>query len=458
MENVKVPNIIITNVCKNGCKYCFAPVIDDLNSEGSRYMTLDHFRCALDFLKKSDIRIVRILGGEPFLHPLIKEFFHEVHSDSFFERTVIFTGGLFNSSIIQNILETNTSIVININEHRDYSTDEFIQLKRTLETLSDYGVSTTLAFNIYTNTFNPNYLIDICLTYGLGSLRLSIAQPSSQHPTPFIAKKDYKKVGNQIFSLINMCFNNRINVLIDCVIPLCMFTDSQWGKISKLYPELASGASLCSPPIDISYNLKVTRCFSLADVLQVDLSQYDHIHQIETQFQETIDSLKWYRKKKGDNCFDCDYYISRLCQGGCLTGGNDDIRNTLIKQTSSIQCITETYNSLSSGNINKAVHLFAEFFENGHQSEVFLIDYIYTLIKVGNIPLAQKIFFQNKDRLTKMKNKVFFFLEAILYELQGNTEASISAYRKTIRSVEKSRKAELYQRIKRLKEKQKSLK
>ena len=59
-------NIIINNYCNLTCEYCFAK---DVMEEQRQQMTLEQFQWALDFLDASNDGNIRIVGGEPTLHP-----------------------------------------------------------------------------------------------------------------------------------------------------------------------------------------------------------------------------------------------------------------------------------------------------------------------------------------------------------------------------------------------------
>jgi len=70
-------NILLTNSCNRGCKYCFA--IERISHQTpdaspprppheAREISTENFMKAIRFAKKSGQKVVGILGGEPSLH------------------------------------------------------------------------------------------------------------------------------------------------------------------------------------------------------------------------------------------------------------------------------------------------------------------------------------------------------------------------------------------------------
>ena len=62
-------NLVISNVCNLHCDYCFARDFLGDNASGTNqsFISEEAFRSRLDFLERSDIQAVRLIGGEPGL-------------------------------------------------------------------------------------------------------------------------------------------------------------------------------------------------------------------------------------------------------------------------------------------------------------------------------------------------------------------------------------------------------
>ena len=62
-------NISVTAICNLRCDYCFARAALDGCSQSAPHMPLSVYERVLGFLERSGINQVRLLGGEPTLHP-----------------------------------------------------------------------------------------------------------------------------------------------------------------------------------------------------------------------------------------------------------------------------------------------------------------------------------------------------------------------------------------------------
>ena len=114
-----MPNILITNSCNQKCSYCFAA--DEFKKKKNQEIKLSNFKKVLDFLKKSDDNIVRLMGGEPTLHSRFKDIIEYSLKNKFLVQ--IFTNGIFNNNILKFLLTKKDLIKysFNINSPEFYS-------------------------------------------------------------------------------------------------------------------------------------------------------------------------------------------------------------------------------------------------------------------------------------------------------------------------------------------------
>ena len=74
-------NLCITSLCNRSCsRYCFAGLNVMRRPDQAAHMDWTVFCTALDFIQRSTIDSVRILGGEPTLHPQFERMVEEVFS------------------------------------------------------------------------------------------------------------------------------------------------------------------------------------------------------------------------------------------------------------------------------------------------------------------------------------------------------------------------------------------
>lgn len=72
-------NLVISRVCNMNCPYCFAGGIMQTGRQPNDqcFISRADFSARLGYLKRSGINSVRLIGGEPTLHPQICELIKE---------------------------------------------------------------------------------------------------------------------------------------------------------------------------------------------------------------------------------------------------------------------------------------------------------------------------------------------------------------------------------------------
>ena len=80
---------------------------------------------ALDFLKRSGIKLVKLLGGEPSLHPDLTWFIEKSLEENF--KVIIFSNGLIERKLLS-YLKTLTAgeltVIVNINSPEEQQIEE----------------------------------------------------------------------------------------------------------------------------------------------------------------------------------------------------------------------------------------------------------------------------------------------------------------------------------------------
>lgn len=381
-------NIMITNVCLNRCEYCFAPVVTPYDRTGrARHMSIDDFIYVLGFLKRSKVNNVRLLGGEPLIHPHLGRILDEIDKAKDFELVTIFTSGLFRPRVISHLQKRNITVIVNSNHPKDYESAQYKLFLSNLELMADRGIRLVVGYNIYEQDFDWQPIIELCCNYGVDALRLCIANPSASKTVRVLNLQQQRKIGAKIHGLVVECARRGINVSFDCVLPLCVFSDKQWGSISKLYPNITID-SVCSPVIDVDPNLRVFRCFAVNDPV-VSLRQFDNSQQLCRFFQEQIDSYRWHTAI--DECKNCKYFVARVCQGGCLSFAYLRIAALRDRHNNSKAIFDEAYGYLRSQHLDSAISKFEQGLRLYNGDSAVICDYIFTLLKNSQLDEAQSI-------------------------------------------------------------------
>lgn len=255
-------NTVINNYCNINCEYCFA---NDVISEQRQNMTLDNFEKVIQFHKASNTRELRLIGGEPTLHPNFIQFMNRIVSDPFFESITVFTNGTFNDNVCS-VLEMAscvklTKIVVNYNNPSIIGQDMSNKVLNNIEKLSKTRVGITLGLNIYKQHQSYQYVIDAAKKYNVKYLRWSIVVPNTDEKEKVDVRQYYAEHSDVVKAFLNSCKDENIEAFVDCNgMPLCLMSD-ELLRLTAFASPSAVKPSVCSPVIDIKPDLSAIRCF-----------------------------------------------------------------------------------------------------------------------------------------------------------------------------------------------------
>ncbi len=437
-------NIMLTNVCTNRCKYCFAPVARDSSAVKASYISVDDLRSVLAFLKRSRVRSVRLLGGEPLLHPDLGLILAEIASDDAFDHVSIFTGGVFEPDKIECLANDKISLVVNTNLPKDYASKSYRQLISNLETMADTGVKFALGFNIYEEDGHWSPLVTLGAELGVDTLRICIACPTVAGDTLFLGLEQQRKLGPHLYSLIAQCAEKQIDVLFDCVVPPCIFTDAQWGSICRMFPKIEHGASVCSPCLDIDPDLRVYRCFAIREP-SVALDAFDNTAELNDFFCNQVDAFKWYATRT--ECSDCTHRLARICQGGCIAFYWPQITALREGLNRTRAIFDRAYASLRSKEYDSAVKSFELGLESSAIDVNIISDYIYALLKCAHIDKAEEALKSYQRVLQVDGSGASFLLRGLICEARQEYRLAKAHYRRALRQIDHKKRAELLIRL-----------
>lgn len=443
-------NIMLTNICTNRCKYCFAPVARDSSAVKASYISVDDLRSVLAFLKRSRVRNVRLLGGEPLLHPDLGLILAEITSDDEFEHVSIFTGGVFEPDKIKWLANDKISLVVNTNLPKDYTSESYRELISNLETMADTGAKFALGFNIYEEDAHWFPLVELGTKLGIDTLRICIACPTVAGDTLFLDLGQQRKIGPHLYSLIAQCAEKQIDVLFDCVVPPCIFTDAQWGSICRMFPKIQHGASVCSPCLDIDPDLRVYRCFAIREP-SVTLDAFDNTTELFDFFCNQIDAFKWYATRT--ECNDCAHRLARICQGGCIAFYWPQITALREGLSRTRAVFDRAYASLKAKEYDSAVKSFELGLEFSAVDVNIISDYIYALLKCAYLDKAEQALESYRRVLQAGGTGAGFLLRGLICEARQEYRLAKAHYRRALRQVDHNKRAELVTKLAALSEK-----
>lgn len=311
-------NIVVSNACNMKCSYCFASqhLQEDASNAENRFISLHDFEKRLDFLNRSNIDQIRLIGGEPTLHPHFIDLIQLARKER--KHIVIFSHGIIAERILDCLTEIpvpDLTVLVNMNASKyPKGPDESEQAQR-INTLKRLGQRALPGFNIQTTNFNLNFLLPIIRDTGCRkSIRLGLAHPTLSRKNQFLHPKQYPSVGNKIANFATIAGKDGVNLEFDCGFVRCMFSDDDIQRLNDANADLGWR---CNPILDIEINGRVAYCFPLANEMWLHLSEWSVAAEMRselTKMSSPFRSAGIYRE-----CSACIFKEREQCYGGCLS-------------------------------------------------------------------------------------------------------------------------------------------
>ncbi len=301
-------NIILTNVCNANCAFCFA--LEQAKSSG-HFLSLDDVKGRINFVRDSGQSQVRLMGGEPTLHPKFEEIVDLVISNGM--TAILFSNGYISETHLR-YLETlpagKIALLVNLNAQCPAANST----KQRLMVFTALSKKITLGFTILDPIFDLMQYFQWIHTYHLQpKIRLGLAQPILFGDNQYLSPKLYKKAAQSV--LINAYHANLENIQLefDCGFVRCMFTKEEWHQLDSFGVVTECH---CAPNLDIDCEGRVFHCFSLSQISS-PLNQHQKINDA---FEFIQDQRKLFRESGiYPKCSICQERINGHCSGGCLS-------------------------------------------------------------------------------------------------------------------------------------------
>lgn len=305
-------NIAVTERCNRSCSYCFASLSTERKSHEDTSMSLSIFRDTMKLMKRSGIKEIRLLGGEPTLHPQFNNLLDEALANQF--NIMVFTGGLVPNSVLDKLanIDTNRLFVL-LNVVLPHENQPALR-KKQLYLMERLGRRIALGINIDRPSINLDYLLPLIVDYGLArTVRLGIAHPSLHASNTFLHPRHYSQVGQRVTDFAVQAHLHQIELEFDCGWVPCMFPPESFEALNKSPGDIGQR---CNPILDILPNGQVISCFPLRDHQQEHINDYSNCRELRSAFSNTQ------RKERVamlyTTCRTCKWRIQGDCTGGCL--------------------------------------------------------------------------------------------------------------------------------------------
>lgn len=312
-------NICITGICNRACAYCFAGMnVAEHRSEVPYMEWATYVRC-LDYAQRSGMDHVRLLGGEPTLHPRFNEMVAEALGRQLTVR--VFSNGLMPEralGYLERIPAGKVIVLLNVNLRPDGEPDVAGQ-ERTMQRL---GPALTLGLNIsHPRHCRPYVLLNLIDRFGMApTMRVGIAHPRVGGSNLALHPRYYAKVGRELAAFMTEASSRGITVGLDCGFVPCMFPE----EAQELLKAQHFGATPCNPILDILPTGEVIACYPLEGLGRVMLTDAMDARGIREAFEGQLSQIR--QILLFPECEECAARQARVCHGGCLAASMRRLR------------------------------------------------------------------------------------------------------------------------------------
>lgn len=304
-------NLIINQRCNKKCSFCFA----DMDTKQTD-MSLEFFE---SLVKQIPDIYIRIMGGEPTLHPLFLQFLDIVFSYN--KIPLVFSNFLFSEKVLEGLksrLSENKRIIFlaNLSDLKEpflsvaaHNYSEIYRILSMRNRSAQLSVSLTIDIN-HPETSGLSYLKTLIEhEVDVGYLRFCMMAPS---PSCYKVS-DFKgktEVGDALIELCKYCNNNGIEITIDEAIYPCTFKKlDDYYYVKKFWTSSRDLECYVKPPTDVFSNNTASFCYPLKGKINLPIINVDTI---ESELSKKLEDIKTI----SNTCKSCMYYKSH-CKGAC---------------------------------------------------------------------------------------------------------------------------------------------
>ncbi|MDA3894331.1 MAG: radical SAM protein [Salinivirgaceae bacterium] len=303
-------NLSLTDKCNKQCTYCFAG--SGNNNTNNAFMTIDLFQTALNYLKRSGIKQVRLLGGEPTLHPNFVNFVDIALENNF--EIMLFTNGLINAKTLKYLHELplgKLKVLMNTIHPNEKNNSGQKQQEKTMKLL---GKKLIVGVNIFNESQDLLYLLDYIQKYQLkNEIRLGIAHPILGKQNAYLHPKQYKTIGEKVLALKIKVMKYNTSLTFDCGFVPCMFAPEYHNILRN---ELKNTGKCCEPILDLMPNGKFISCYPLSNFHSMNIKEQSTSNEIKQVFNKQLEPYKL--SGIFPYCKTCSLF-NNACNGGCIS-------------------------------------------------------------------------------------------------------------------------------------------
>lgn len=309
-------NLMITNYCNLHCNYCFAQ--EEMNSKSAQAITMENFIKYLNFLKReielgdASFQEVRLIGGEPSLHPHLEQLIDKIIEYKCFRSILIFSNITFDHSIAEMLVRKSRFIEIGILANVNYLDYLLPKQRENILNNLDYLTTNLPGFSRYSlNIYSPDQDLsmweDLACRYNIHSIRWSIVVPNKKLEKDFDVKDYFHQFQPLLLKLAQFTKNYGIKLDCDCsTVPLCALDNDAIVELIKIDPEILYRKTCDYPVFDVAPDLVVRGCFGCQGMQKKSLLDFESFGEIVDFFMD--DRYQLAKKLARKECLGCSRF------------------------------------------------------------------------------------------------------------------------------------------------------
>ncbi len=288
----------------------------------SNDITIANFHKLIDSIPSDSqsTKTLKILGGEPTLHPNISKII--AIGLIKFNQIQIFTNGIFSYKLRQLFLTYTPRLSFTFNimtpgflfnmKIKKLVTGNIMNLTKKTE------VTLSLTIDPYTGSIGLMRLIPKDILDHIKNYRIGLSNPIAGQKN-YYAFSDFPKIGDNLISLVNSInkINSKAKFLLNCGFTRCMFTTSQLKYLKTIGVTFNGwGCFGKSSSMDINPNQTAFHCFPLSTVNRKKITSSP----VLTNTALINDRYKFWHRIETLICRKCPFYghTPNKCPGPCI--------------------------------------------------------------------------------------------------------------------------------------------
>lgn len=301
-------NLVLTTACNRKCVYCFAD-----HAAQSSDIQMDAAREALDWITASGCTEIRLLGGEPTLHPQFPAILCAALERGL--QALVFSNGLMPDDSLTAIMDASADrcrVMLNLNIGNPESDGIRAHVSRTAAVL---GRRAFIGVNIHRPELPLVEAFEFSAAHDMQKfIRIGLAHPRMDRKNHWLHPRDYRRAGKDIELLLRHIQLEGYSLSLDCGFVPCMFSND-FMRMADI--DAADIGCRCGAIPDILPDLSAIHCFPLGGLDQLPISgvntvaQMNDLLQLRTRVFREIGVFK--------ECMRCPLRESGQCSGGCVS-------------------------------------------------------------------------------------------------------------------------------------------